>query len=108
MSIDEPRRIDPEVEWADEVCGIYFRTIVLPKKGDKVPRHSHHHDHATYVAMGSVKAWEEDECLGEFEAGEAIPMRAGYDHEFEALEDQTRIACVHAMERAPRVKGKQS
>ena len=99
--------IDPAVEFIDEACGLYFHTIVLPNSGDKVPQHAHDHDHATYVGSGGVVAWAAGECLGEFNAGQAVPIKAGVVHEFQALIPGTRLACVHSIESAESIKRKE-
>ena len=86
---------DCVVEFIDEVCGLYFRSFVLLEKGSSTPQHAHDHDHATYVGHGAVRAMQDGEVLGEFAAGQAIPILAGKEHEFEALEPNTRLTCVH-------------
>lgn len=94
----------PDIEWIEEVCGLYFRTIVLNHSGDRVPQHAHDHDHATFVGNGSVLAWADGQPLGYFGAGRAVPIKAGAVHEFEAQEDNTRLTCVHSVESAESVK----
>ena len=82
-------------EFVDEVCDIYFRSFVLKTKGASTGQHAHDHNHATYIGNGSVRATQDGELLGEFQAGQAIPILAGKEHNFEALEDNTRLTCVH-------------
>lgn len=93
------------VEFVDEVCGIYFRSILL-QKGEKAKQHVHDYDHATYLGAGSVKMWANGELVGEFKAGTVFPVLSGVLHEFMALEDNTRIACVHTAESAESAKAK--
>lgn len=93
------------VEFVDEVCGIYFRSILL-HKGEKAQQHVHDHDHATYIGSGSVLMFENGKDKGVFLAGTAIPVLAGVRHEFEALENGTRLACVHTAASAESVKAK--
>lgn len=93
------------VEFVDEVCGIFFRSILL-QKGEKARQHVHDHDHATYVGSGSVLLWADGELAGAFMAGTAIPVYAGVRHEFEALENDTRITCVHTAASAESMKAK--
>lgn len=97
---------DHPVEYIEEVCGLYFRSILLEKAGDRVPQHSHDHDHATFVGQGSVLAMADGEPIGYFAAGRAVPIKAGAVHEFEAQEDNTRLTCVHSIESAESIKRK--
>lgn len=93
-----------DVEWIEEVCGLYFRTVLLKHTGDRVPQHAHDHNHATFVGSGSVLAWADGEAMGYYGAGRAIPIRAGVQHEFEAQDDNTRLTCVHDIASAQSVK----
>ena len=45
------------IEFIDEVCGIYFRSILLKNRGDEVTQHKHDYDHATFVGSGAVVAF---------------------------------------------------
>jgi quercetin dioxygenase-like cupin family protein len=92
------------VEFVDEVCGIYFRSIVIPKAGMRVPQHSHDHDHATYIGEGRARLRIGGQVIGIFAAGRAIPILAGQQHEFEALTDNTRLTCVHDVASAEAIK----
>jgi quercetin dioxygenase-like cupin family protein len=94
------------VEFIDEVGGLYFRSMLIPERGDVVQQHVHDHDHVTYVGNGSVVAFADDECLGEIMAGRAIEIKAGVQHKFVALEPKTRITCVHQVNSAESLKAK--
>lgn len=94
------------VEHIEEVAGLYFRSIVIPEKGMIADQHVHDHDHATFVGCGKVRAIGDGMILGEFDAGSAIEIKAGVHHQFEALEDNTRLACVHDIASAESVKAK--
>lgn len=94
------------VEFVDEVCGLYFRSILLRNKGDVVTQHVHDYDHATFVGNGCAVAFIGDKCLGEFWGGQAVPVKAGYEHRFVALVPDTRLACVHSVESAESIKAK--
>lgn len=96
---------EPPVEFIEEVCGLYFRSILL-NKGTLVPQHVHDHDHATYIGSGSARVWVNGQHMGDFPAGHAVPVKAGCFHQFEALEDGTRLACVHDVASADSVKAK--
>ncbi len=95
---------DQPVENIKIVCGIYFRSILLKDAGLVVPQHSHGHDHATYVASGSVRAWVGNEFKGDFIAGDAIEIRADDKHTFMSLEPNTRLTCVHDLKSAALIK----
>lgn len=97
---------EPIVEKIEEVCGIYFRSVLLKSAGTRIPQHVHDHDHATLVASGKAMGWADHVCLGEKEAGEAFEIKAGAEHVFMALEPNTRLVCVHNIESAESVKAK--
>ena len=94
------------IEFIDEVCGIYFRTILLKNRGDEVSQHKHDYDHATLVGCGAVVAFVGEKCLGEFWGGQAVPVKAGYDHKILSIMDETRLTCVHSTESANLIKEK--
>ena len=92
------------VELVEEVCGIYFRSILLPMAGIRVPQHKHDHDHATYIGAGAARMYVDGAAVGDFYAGQAAPVRAGHEHSFEALEPNTRLACIHDVASALAIK----
>ena len=79
----------------DNVCGLYFRSVLLAKKGDRIAQHGHDHDHANYCGNGAAGVYVDGKMLGIVLAGGAVEIRAGKSHEFVALEDNTRLTCVH-------------
>lgn len=85
---------DECVEFVEEVCGIYFRSILI-KKGRRARQHDHDYDHATLVGNGSVQLFVNGSDEGVYTAGMAVPILARQRHEFLALEDNTRLVCVH-------------
>lgn len=95
---------EPVVENIEEVCGLYFRSVLLAKAFTALPQHEHDHSHATYVGSGSVRVWVDNKFLGDFVAGRAIPIEAGKKHFFQSIEDNTRLACVHDVASAMAVK----
>lgn len=97
---------DQPVERIEEVCGLYFRSVLLERVGTVIPQHSHDHDHATFVGAGKARAWVDGVWYGDYEAGRAIPIKAGRKHVFQALEPMTRLACVHDVASAESVKEK--
>jgi quercetin dioxygenase-like cupin family protein len=77
-----------------DVAGLYLRSIVLPAMV-MVPQHEHPYDHATLVAHGSVKLWVDGLYQGQYEAGQAVEIKANHKHEFLSLVDGTRLVCIH-------------
>lgn len=94
------------VESIEEVSGLYFRSVLLPKKGTRISQHVHEHDHATLVGQGKAALFVDGILFGIYEAGRAVPVTAGQQHAFEAMEDNTRLTCVHDIESAMRIKEK--
>ncbi len=94
------------VERIEEVAGLYFRSVLIPSAGMRMQQHIHDHDHATFVGSGKVRAWSDGWLLGDFSAAMAVEIKAGATHVFEALEDNTRVTCVHNIASAESVKAK--
>ncbi len=88
------------VEFVDECAGLYFRSVLLTQEGDVVTQHTHDHDHATYIGNGKVKLFIEGVEAGDFLAGRAVKVTANQKHFFVALEPNTRLTCVHIVEKA--------
>jgi quercetin dioxygenase-like cupin family protein len=78
----------------ENVAGLYLRSVLL-FEGVKIPQHVHPYDHATLVASGSARLYVDGERVGDYYAGTAVEIKANHLHEFEALEDNTRLVCVH-------------
>lgn len=97
---------DEVVEFIEEVCGIYFRSVLLAKAGMRIGQHVHDHDHATYCGSGRARMVVDGVTQGEVCAGRAVPVLAGKRHEFIALEDNTRLTCVHDVASAESIKAK--
>lgn len=97
---------DEIVELVDEVCGIYFRSILIPKAGTLVRQHAHDHDHATYCGSGRAAMFVNGVMVRHVDAGQAVAVKAGQEHSFAALEDNTRLTCVHSVESAESIKRK--
>lgn len=92
------------VEMVEDVAGIYFRSILIPKKGTLVPQHAHDHDHATYCGRGRAAMFVDGVMVRELKEGQAAKVEAGRSHAFAALEDNTRLTCVHDVASATAVK----
>ena len=106
MNHAEAALLTHPVERIEEVAGLYFRSVLLPTAGMLIDQHIHDHDHATYVGNGKARAWSDGKLLGDFSAGSAVEIKAGLYHQFQALEDQTRLTCVHDIASAESVKGR--
>ena len=94
------------VESVEEVAGIYFRSVLLQKAGMRIAQHTHDHDHATYCGAGRARLVVDGQERGEVQAGHAVEVKAGHRHEFIALEDNTRLTCVHDVRSALSIKEK--
>lgn len=94
------------VEFVDEVCGVYFRSILIPLAGTVVPQHAHDHDHATYCGRGKALMFVDGVKAGEVCEGQAIGVQAGKEHAFVSLENNTRLTCVHGLDSASSLKSK--
>jgi hypothetical protein len=92
------------IEFIQEVCGIYFRSVLLEDSGTVIPQHTHSHDHATYVGSGKVRLWVDGKWLGDFPAGQAIGIEKDKFHLFQSLEPNTRLTCVHDLHSAALIK----
>lgn len=85
------------VEYVDDVGGLYFRAVLLPNVGDRVPQHMHDHDHVTLIASGAARLFIDGEQKEDISSFRAIVISANKQHVFEALEPNTRLACVHQL-----------
>ena len=83
------------VQFVDEIAGLYFRTILLPKSGMRVEQHTHAYDHATYCGHGSAQLYVDGEPTSIVQIGQAVEVKAHKRHEFIALEDGTLLTCIH-------------
>ena len=62
---------------------------VYLKKGDDVPRHSHHNEQLTYILQGALRLWfgENDEREITVRAGEVVVIPGHVPHRALAIED---------------------
>lgn len=97
---------EPIVEFANEVYGIYFRSVFLKEEGTSIDQHVHDHDHCTFVGSGEVRLWVNGDFVGDFEAGLVIPVEKGKKHSFKSLKPDTRLTCVHIAASAESAKRK--
>jgi hypothetical protein len=78
------------------LCGrFYVRSIFLPKSGNKVAQHVHDDDHPTLCGNGAAEYWEDGKFVGIVRAAGAVEVKGGKSHSFVALEDNTRLSCIH-------------
>lgn len=94
------------VEFVEEVDGIYFRSILLPKAGMRGEQHSHGVSHPTYCGSGRAALFVDGKHVCDVAAGHAVPVKAGSQHLFVALEDNTRLTCIFDAARAEKLKEK--
>jgi uncharacterized RmlC-like cupin family protein len=88
----------PEVEFTIQ-DGIFIKQLLLASKGTFVPQHSHKYEHASMLASGSIRVWQDDELKGDFKAPIPISIPAGCKHTFMSLEDNTVVYCIHRTDR---------
>lgn len=79
--------------------GMFIKQIRVPKSGTLIPQHSHKWDHSTLLAAGSVVLWSPDESGVRrpklFRAPAVIFIPAKQWHEFQIMEDDTVLYCLH-------------
>ena len=75
--------------------GMFIKQMYLKDQGTIIPQHAHLYDHTSMLAKGSVRAWADEQLLGDFEAPYPIFIRAHVKHTFLSLENDTLIYCIH-------------
>ena len=75
--------------------GVAIVQMVLEKRNDAIPQHSHEYPHHTLIARGSVRVWADGVHIGDYVEREAVFIAAGVKHLFVALEDNTVAYCIH-------------
>ncbi len=91
---------EPVVENIQFIGNLYFRSVLLKEANTMIPQHDHAHDHATYIGSGKVRLWVNGKYQGDYEAGQAVEIKANQKHMFLSLEPNTRLTCVHDMNSA--------
>lgn len=79
--------------------GVFIKQMIIPDAGTIVPQHAHKYDHTSLLATGSVRVMVSGKDLGVRSAPDAIFIKAGVMHMFEALEAGTQIYCIHNVSR---------
>lgn len=85
------------------VANTWIKQMHFLKAGDMNDGHKHIFDHQTLLGKGSVKVTVNGK-VSEFKAPTIIFIRAGFEHQIEALEDDTVCYCIHAIRDGERVE----
>jgi dTDP-4-dehydrorhamnose 3,5-epimerase-like enzyme len=85
------------------VANTWIKQMHFEKSGDMNDGHKHIFDHQTLLGKGSVKVTVNGK-QSEFKAPTIIFIRAGFEHQIEALEDDTICYCIHAIRDGERVE----
>lgn len=78
------------------VSNIFIKQMCFLKAGHKEEGHSHLFDHVTLLTKGKIRLT----ALGtstDFTAPQHIFIKAGVEHELEALVDETIVQCIHGI-----------
>ena len=78
------------------IDNVWVRQMHFKKAGDKNHPHFHTRDHASLLAKGSAKLTVNGKT-DVYHAPAMILVLKDYKHQFEALEDDTLIYCVHGL-----------
>ena len=85
------------------VANTWVKQMQFAKAGDINDGHTHIFDHQTLLGKGSVKVTVNGKSSS-FKAPTIIFIRAGLEHQLEALEDDTICYCIHAIRDGERVE----
>lgn len=88
----------PEVEFTIQ-DDIFIKQMFMDRAGIYVPQHSHSYEHASMLASGSVRVWQDDVLIGDFKAPIPINIPARVKHRFMSLEPNTVVYCIHRIDR---------
>lgn len=78
------------------VSNIFIKQMHFLRAGDKEQGHSHLFDHVTLLSSGSIRLTALGKAT-DFTAPHHIFIKAGVEHELEALEDNTVVQCIHGI-----------
>ncbi len=78
------------------VANLFSRMMHFKKAGDLEHGHTHPFDHLTLLAAGSLRINVNGKTT-DFKAPHMIYIKAEYEHELVALEDNTLAYCIHAL-----------
>lgn len=85
------------------VANTWIKQMHFAKAGDVNDGHTHVFDHQTLLGKGKVKVTVNGK-VSEFTAPTIIFIRAGFEHQIQALEDETVCYCIHAIRDGERVE----
>jgi quercetin dioxygenase-like cupin family protein len=78
------------------VANLFSRQMHFKKAGDIEHGHTHPFDHLTLLAAGSLRVTVNGKAT-DFTAPHMIYIKAEFNHELVALEDNTVAFCIHAL-----------
>lgn len=76
---------------------LLFSQHYLPDAGMSEKQHKHDNDHVSFIVQGSVYVTIGSSEPKLFKAPTFVAVRAGYEHQFTAAEDNTVWYCIFAM-----------
>jgi quercetin dioxygenase-like cupin family protein len=77
-------------------ANVFVKTMLFKKAGDVMLGHKHSYKHVSLLSSGAITASCGD-ITKDFQAPTLIVTPAGMEHKFVALEDNTVMACIHAL-----------
>lgn len=90
-----------------DVDGIFIKTIDVPDAGTFLPQHSHSYDHVSFIASGAAWVETKDDFYGKrtdyYQAPAMVTIKAHIRHLFLTSEPNTRICCIHRIDRTGEV-----
>lgn len=84
----------PDIQWTT-VDNVFIKPMIMAKAGMFVPQHAHVYEHASLLAKGRVRVYEDGQLTGEHSAPSLLVIKAGVKHTFESLDDDTMVVCIH-------------
>jgi quercetin dioxygenase-like cupin family protein len=78
------------------VANLFSRQMHFRKSGDIEYGHKHAFDHLTLLAHGSLRVTVNGKTT-DFKAPNMLFIKAEFEHELVALEDNTVAFCIHAL-----------
>lgn len=100
---EQPKSIDFDIKFG-EGDRIFIKQTFLEKAGSYYPQHSHEYEHVTFIPVGSVRAWCDDELIGDIHGPNYLTIGAHKKHLFMTLVDNTIIECIHNTSRTGEVE----
>jgi quercetin dioxygenase-like cupin family protein len=85
----------PDVAELVIYAGIFLKLWTVADAGTLLPQHAHTYPHISFVIRGSLRAWRDEECLGDFHAPAMMRIPANTLHNFLTLTNDVALACIH-------------